>query len=186
MVVERQLALERNARTYDYLLGCLNGDEDMGQAALAVTKANVYDTGITVAGTVTKKALVKWLVHNYYKRHITHIVTDINGMLAMEAALQTTNTNQQVPGSLVPQFSLMNRILESVQLFIVDDSAGWTANTLMGIDARSAIIRIRNSAAAYSAVEQFVLRRSSALRFDFSEIAYRFRDEAFDTLALTL
>lgn len=186
MVVERQLAVERNARTYDYLLGCLNGDEDMGQSALAVTKANVYDTSITGAGAVTKKALVKWLVNNYYKRHITHIVTDIDGMLAMETALQTTNTNQPVPGALTPQFSLMNRLLESVQLFIVDSSAGWTANTLMGLDARSAIIRIRNSAAAYSAVEQFVLRRSSALRFDFSEIAYRFRDEAFDTLSLTL
>ncbi len=186
MIVNRQLKVERNARVYDYLLGCLNGDDDLGQGALGTTKANVYDASITAAGEVSKKALVLWLVNNYYKRHITHVVTDIQGMLAIEDALATTNTNQQVPGALVPQFSVMNRMLEKLEIFVVDPSAGWTANTLMGIDASSAIVRMRNSAAAYSAVEQFVLRRSNALRYDFSEIAYRLFDDAFDVLSLTL
>ena len=186
MIVNRQLKVERNARVYDYLLGCLNGDADMGQAALGTTKANVYDAAIVAAGEVTKKALVLWLVNNYYKRHITHVVTDIQGMLAIEDALTTTNTNQQVPGALVPQFSVMNRMLQNLEIFVVDPSAGWTANTLMGLDASSAIVRMRNSAAAYSAVEQFVLRRSNALRYDFSEMAYRLFDDAFDTLSLTL
>ncbi len=186
MIVNRQLKVERNARVYDYLLGFLNGDVDMGQAALATTQAKSYDSTITEAGKVTKKALVLWLVHNYYIRHITHVVTDIQGMLAIEDALQTVNTNQHVPGALVPQFSVMNRMLSNLELFIVDPSAGWTANTLMGIDASSAIVRMRNSAAAYSAVEQFVLRRSNALRYDFAEIAYRLFDDAFDTLTLTV
>lgn len=186
MIVNRQLKVERNARVYDYLLACLNGDADMGQGALGTTKANVYDSTIVAAGNVTKKALVLWLVNNYYKRHITHVVTDIQGMLAIEDALTTTNTNQHVPGALVPQFSVMNRMLSNLEIFVVDPSAGWTANTLMGIDATSAIIRMRNSAAAYSAVEQFVLRRSNALRYDFAEIAYRLFDEAFDVLSLTV
>jgi len=186
MVVNRQLKVERNARVYDYLLGCLNGDADMGQSALGVTKANVYDITIDAAGAATKKALVMWLVNNYYKRHITHVVTDVQGMLAIEDALATLNTNQQIPGALVPTFSIMNRMLQNLEIFIVDPSAGWTANTLMGVDASSGIIRIRNSAAAYSAVESFVLRRSSALRFDFSEVAYRMFDDAFDVLSLTV
>ena len=186
MIVNRQLKVERNARVYDYLLGCLNGDADMGQTALSTTQADSYDSAITVAGTVTKKALVLWLVNNYYIRHISHVVTDIQGMLAIEEALTTTNTNQHVPGALVPQFSVMNRMLQNLEIFVVDPSAGWTANTLMGLDATSAIVRMRNSAAAYSAVEQFVLRRSNALRYDFSEIAYRLFDDAFDTLSLTI
>lgn len=186
MIINRQLKVERNARVYDYLLGFLNGDADMGQSALGVTKADTYDTGITVAGTVSKKALVLWLVHNYYIRKISHVVTDVQGMLAIEDALTTTNTNQHVPGALVPQFSIMNRMLQNLEIFVVDPSAGWTANTLMGLDASSAIVRIRNSAAAYSAVEQFVLRRSNALRYDFSEISYRLFDDAFDTLSLDL
>ena len=186
MIVNRQLKVERNARIYDYLLACLNGDADMGQSALAVTKADTYDSGIDAAGTVSKTALVLWLVHNYYIRKISHVVTDVQGMLAIEAALTTTNTNQHVPGALVPQFSVMNRMLQNLEIFVVDPSAGWTANTLMGLDATSAIVRIRNSAAAYSAVEQFVLRRSNALRYDFSEIAYRLFDDAFDVLSLDL
>jgi len=186
MIVNRQLKVERNARVYDYLLGCLNGDADMGQSALSTTQADSYDATITSAGEVTKKALVLWLVNNYYIRHITHVVTDVQGMLAIEDALSTTNTNQHVPGALVPQFSVMNRMLQNLEIFVVDPSAGWTANTLMGLDASSAIVRMRNSAAAYSAVEQFVLRRSNALRYDFAEIAYRLFDDAFDTLTLTV
>ena len=186
MIVNRQLKVERNARVYDYLLGCLNGDADMGQSALSTTQADTYDATIVAAGKITKKALVLWLVNNYYKRHISHVVTDVQGMLAIEEALATTNTNQHVPGALVPQFSVMNRMLQNLEIFVVDPSAGWTANTLMGLDATSGIVRIRNSAAAYSAVEQFVLRRSNALRYDFSEMAYRLFDDAFDTLSLTV
>ena len=186
MIVNRQLKVERNARVYDYLLGCLNGDADMGQGALSTTQANAYDSTIVAAGNVTKKALVLWLVNNYYIRKISHVVTDVQGMLAIEDALTTTNTNQHVPGALVPQFSVMNRMLQNLEVFVVDPSAGWTANTLMGVDATSGIIRMRNSAAAYSAVEQFVLRRSNALRYDFSEVAYRLFDDAFDVLTLTI
>jgi hypothetical protein len=77
-------------------------------------------------------------------------------------------------------------MLSNLEVFVVEDGRGWTANTLMGLDSRSAITRIRNSAAQYSAVEDFVLRRSKALRFDFSEISYRLFDDAFDVLSLTV
>ena len=76
-------------------------------------------------------------------------------------------------------------MLSNLNYFVTEDSSGWPANTLMGLDSRYAIHRIRNSAAAYSAVEEFVLRRAKALRFDFSEIAYRMFDDAFDVLSLT-
>lgn len=186
MAVGRQAEVERNARTYDYLLACLNGDLDVGQTALAQTQAKAYDVGITTLGTVTKKALVGWLLNNSYQRSISHVVTDLAGMQAIEEALETTNTNQHVPGALVPQFSIMNKILSKLELFIVDPSSAWPANTLMGLDSRYAITRVRNSAAAYSAVEKFVLRRSNVLRFDFAELAYRNYDNAFDTLSLTV
>lgn len=187
MAVNRQAEVERNARVYDYLLAMLNGDTDNNQSALSQTKANVFDTSIVAAGNVTKTALVKWLVTNYYKRRLDWIVTDVNGLLAIEAAFQTTNTgNYPLPG-LVPQFSIANRVLSKLNVFVTDPAvATWPANTLMGLDSRAAIHRIRNSAAAYSAVDSFVLRRSSALRFDFSEIAIRMFDDAFDTLSLTV
>lgn len=184
--VARQGEVERNAKIYEYLLAFLNGDADMSQSALSQTKADTYDSAIVAAGTVTKTALVKWLVNNYYKRRINWVVTDINGALAIEAALTTTNTNQHVPGALVPSFSLVNRVLSKLNLFIVEDGKGWPANTIMGLDSKNAIHRVRNTAAAYSAVESFVMRRSTQLRFDSAEIAYRLWDDAFDTLSLTL
>ena len=162
MAVRRQTEVERNARAYDYLLGCLQGDLDNGDAALAQTKADTYDSTISTAGSVTKKALIKWLLNNSYKRTLSHVVTDIDGLLAIESALENTNTNQYIEGGLVPSFSIMNKMIQKLQIFVVDPAAGWPVNTLMGLDSRYAITRIRNSAAAYSAVEQFVLRRSSA------------------------
>lgn len=186
MAIRRQQAVARQEKVYDYLLGFLNGDTDMDQAALAQTKAYTFDASIVAAGTVTKLALVTWLVTNYYKRRINWVVTDIAGALALEKALETTNTNQQVPGALVPMFQLANRILSQIQVFVVEPGRSWPANTLMGLDSKWAIHRVRNSAAAYSAVENFVMRRSTQLRFDSAEIAYRLFDDAYDTLSLTL
>lgn len=186
MALRRQGEVERNAKTYEYLLAMLNGDTDMGQSALSQTAADTYDATIEAAGSVTKTALVSWLVHNYYQRRINWIVTDIAGSNAIEAALQTTNTNQFVPGALVPQFQLRNRMLDNLNIFITDPDQSWPAHTLMGFDSRYAIHRVRNAAARYSAVEQFVMRRSTQLRFDSAEIAYRMFDDAFDVLSLSL
>jgi hypothetical protein len=186
MALTRQLQVERNAKTYEYLLAMLNGDTDMGQSALSQTKADTYDDTIVAAGAVTKKALVSWLVNNYYIRQIDWVVTDLAGAFAIEAALASTNTNQFVPGALVPQFSLVNRMLTNLKLFIVEPGKSWPANTVMGFQGSNAIHRVRNTAAAYNAVEQFVMRRSTQLRIDSAEIAYRQWDDAFDVLSLTL
>ena len=185
MAVRRQSEVERNLQTYEYLLAFLNGDLDMDQAALDQTKADTYDAAIVAAGVVTEAALVKWLINNYYLRRIDWVVTDIAGYLAWKKALENTNTNQYIDGSLVPLFALVNRIITRVNMFIVEDGKGWPVNTMMGLDSRNAVQRVRNSAAAYSAVESFVMRRSTQLRFDSAEICYRLWDDAFDVLSLT-
>lgn len=186
MVVSRQAEVERNARVYEYLLGLLNGDADEGTSALAQVKAVTYDATIAAAGALSKKALILWLVNNYFTRRISHVVCDIDAALVLGDLLATTNTNQQVPGSLAPQFRLMNRALSELSIFVTEESASWPANTLMGLDKRNAIHRIRNTAASYSAIESFVLRRATELRFDFSEMVVRLFEDAFDTLSLTL
>jgi hypothetical protein len=56
------------------------------------------------------------------------------------------------------------------------------------IDATSAITLVTNSNAAYSAVEQFALKRTEAMRMDWSEEIFRtFGDtdlRAFDILTI--
>ena len=186
MAMTRQMQVERNLKAYEWLLGFLNGDTDMDQAALAQVKFDTFDSAVVAAGKVSKKALVKWLVTNYYSRKIDWIVTDIDMALAIEDAMTTTNTNQFVEGALVPQFSLVNRALSPLNIFIVEPGKGWPANTVMGLDSRYAIHRVRNTSAAYTAVDSFVMRRSTQLRFDIAEIAYRMFDDAFSVGSATL
>lgn len=186
MAFKRQAEVERNLKVYEYLLAFLNGDTDMDQSALDQTKADTYDSAIVAAGAITKKALIKWLINNYYLRRIDYIVTDIDGAMAIEKALENTNTNENVPGFMLPSFSLVNRMLANLKIFIVEEGKSWPANTLMGIDSRYAIQRVRNSVMAFASVEQFITRRSQILRVDSAEIAYRLWDDAFDVLSLSL
>lgn len=186
MAVTRQSAVEKYERTYEYLITLLSGDADHSQSALSQTKADTYDSAIVAAGAVTKKALIKWMFHNQGIRRLSHVVTDSDGLFAIETALQTTNTGIFAISGLEVPISLVNRMIKTLQVFVVEDGKGWPANTLMGLDRRYAITRVRNVAAEYAAVEEFVLRKSKALRFDFSEVVYRQFDDAFDTLSLTL
>lgn len=181
----RYREVERLEVAYDYLKGFLNGDDDNGDSALSQTKADTLDSTITDAGAVTKKALLAWLWRNYYKRKVDWIVCDLDNAIAIESAMETTNTsNYPIPG-MAPNFNLINRVFDTLKVFVVDPQFSWPANTLMGFDSRNAITRVTNVSAAYSAVESFVLRRSTVMRIDTGEFCYRQFDDAFDVLSLT-
>ena len=68
-------------RADNLLISMINGDADVGMAALstvsgAVVKANALDSLITTAGTLTQKAWMLWLASNSKRAPITHIITD--------------------------------------------------------------------------------------------------------------
>ena len=46
--------------------------------------------------------------------------------------------------------------------------------------------RVINIAAAYSAIEQFVLRRATAFRVDYGEITHTLYPDAFKVMTLTV
>jgi len=189
-LVGRSLAryreVERLEVAYDYLKGFLNGDDDNGDSALVQTKADTLDSTIVAAGAVTKKALVGWLWRNYYKRRIDWIVTDLDNAFAIETAMQSTHTGNYPTPGMAPTFNLVNRVFSELKVFVVDPQFNWPANTLMGFDSRNAITRVTNVSAAYSAVESFVLRRSTVMRIDTGEFCHRTFDDSYDTLSLTL
>lgn len=188
LAIGRQVEVERNERVYGYLLAMLNGDVDMGDAALSsITAASLDATGVTANATISHLAWVKFLFRNITKRKIDYCVCDLDTYLAIEnrSGKPTVNTDDPTSPRVDSLPTIVNRNLQNVKFFIVEDGKGWPANTIMGIDSRYAIQRIRNSAASYTAVEDFVLTKSRALRFDFAEIVYRMFDEAFDVLTLT-
>lgn len=191
LALARQAATERNARTQQYILQLLNGDTDMGTSALSsisgkVQKASSYDASITTAGALTQKAWMSYLFNNATRRTITHVVTDLAGALAIENRTGKPVITQDNPQS--PRIDTLQSVVNpmwpsNVKVFISLDP-NWPANTIMGFDVNYGIHRVTSLTAAYQAIEQFVLRRSTGLRFDFGVIVYRLFDDAYDCLSL--
>lgn len=184
LALARQAEFERASRIDDYLGTFLNGDTDMGTAALATRKANTLDAGSTT-NTITHKAWVKYLRTNFRKRHIDWVMCDLDTALAIENRAGKPIITSDDPNSLRinPTSAVQNPQWQDVKIFLLEDGT-LPAWTVMGIDSRYAIRRVRNAQADYAATEDFVLRKAKALRYDFGEIAYRLFDEAWDVLQL--
>jgi hypothetical protein len=191
LALGRQAAVERNERAQGYILKLLQGDSDLSMVALSsisnkVKKAKDFDSSISTSGVLTQKAWLAWLSTNWAKRSITHIVTDLATALAIEnrTGKPTNVTDNPNSPRMDTLFSVINPQWPSdVKIFLTDD-ANWPANTIMGFDKTAAIHKVNSLSAQYSAVEQFALKRSTAMRFDNGELLYRLFDEAFEVLTL--
>ena len=187
LAIARQVATERNARANENLVGILAGDPDVGQASLASLGKSVTALSLDAAATagITQLAWISWLYANSKKRRITHLVTDIAGAMAIENRTGRPTVVQDNPGSkrIDTVVTVSNPTwAPDLPIFVVDPSVGWTAKTILGIDARSALHRVTSTNASYQAQEDFVLRRGSALRYDFGQITRRLFLDAFDVL----
>lgn len=152
----------------------INGDPDLGMTALTAENASTYDAAIT-AGVMTNKGWVKWLRKDWTKLTIDWVICDIDTYLAIEQRTNRptifTDTGNDMRLTSMPQAANPG-IPGSVNFFIVDNSLIGT-NTLVGIDSRKAIRKVVYTEGSYSAVENFVLRKTSAMRFDFAEASFR-------------
>lgn len=187
LAIARQVATERNARANENLVGIVAGDPDMGQASLASLGKSVTALSLDAAATagITQLAWISWLYANSKKRRITHLVTDIAGAMAIENRTGRPTVVQDNPGSkrIDSVVTVSNPTwAPDLPIFVVDPSVGWTAKTILGIDARSALHRVTSTNASYQAQEDFVLRRGSALRYDFGQVTRRLFLDAFDVL----
>lgn len=169
-----------------YIMAFLNGDVDMGQAALAKVKANTYDSALTVSGTLSHRAAIKWLRTNRRKRNIDFLMGNTDAYLAWVGRSGRPTVNNV----FVDNNELMAKATVAINgeiaepKFYINDAL--PANTIIGLDSRYAIRRIRNSAAEYQAAEAMVMRRGQALRWDMSEICHRLFDDAWTVLDLTV
>ena len=187
IAVTAQSRGERIRMVEQQLKAIIDGDVDANMAALAARKANTIDSAIVAAGAITHKAWIKYLRTNYQKRTITNVICDIDSALAVEArsGRPTVQTDLGQKNNFAVDFSIDNLAAQSPRVLIVD-TAVVGANTLVGLDRRFAIRRVINISAAYSAIENFLLRRATGMRFDYGEISHRLYDDAFDRLSLTL
>lgn len=187
LAVARQAAVEGNERANGYIMSLLNGDTDLAMAALSsfsgkVQTAASLDSAATTG--LTQKAWLKWLSQRSNKRTITTVVTDLEGAMAIEGRVgKPTNQNDNPNSQRIDTLSTVinPKWPANVRVFLTDDP-NWPAKTIMGVDTRYGIHRVTSLTAQYSAIEQFVLKRSTAMRVDKGELVYRLFDEAFEVL----
>ena len=187
LAIARQVAVERNDRANQNLLMMLNGDADMGQGSLSslgkVTTAVSLDSAATTG--ITQLAWMRWLYQNSKKRKLNALVTDISGAMALEGRTGKPVITGDNPNSprIDANVSVKNPTWNAdLPIFIVDPSVGWPAKTILGLDTRYAIQRVTSTNASYQAQEDFVLRRGSAMRFDFGQICRRIFTDAFEVM----
>jgi hypothetical protein len=187
LALTRQAEIQRAVIVDEAIQAIYGGDVDAGYTALAAVKANTFDTAIVANGTLTHKAWVKWLRKNYRKRQIDWVFCDLDTALAIEGRTGKPTVQSDDPNSprIDALAQVQNPAWQNVRIFLLEDGL-LPANTILGIDSRYAIWKVSSSSADYSAVEEFVLRKSTALRFDMGYQYYRQFDEAFEVLSLTI
>lgn len=189
MSIARYMQVEKDQRVYSYLSALFSGDSDLNENAVPAVTTVSLDSAC-VAKTISHKAWVKFLARNRKKRNLTHIICDIDTYLLIEGRSGRPGTVAYDPRLAVidPQATPANIAQvgfgNGVRYMIVDaaaDGGPVPANTVWALDASKAVVRVSNSAASYSASEAFAMRRSTMLRWDWSEAVYR----AFGNTELT-
>jgi len=184
IALAEQLQAERALIVDEAIQKMVNGDTDLGMAGLTPESASVYDSALA-AGQISHTAWLKWLRKDWKKMTIDWVITDLDTYLKIEnRAGRPIITDNDGSGRLNSLPSLANPGLPDNVNFFVVDTALIGANTLIGLDSSRAIRRAVYTGASYSAVEAFVLRRSTAMRIDFSLNYFRLIDQAWKKLFL--
>ena len=179
---------ERIRMVEDHINTIINGSTDLNEAALSSVTAQSFDSSISAAGQLTHNAFIKYLRAEYTKRGINRIMCDIDTAFAIEArsGKPTRDTVLYPEGSQFPTGMTVDNLMVAAPSVLIVDTGIVGANTIVGLDSRYGIRRVVNVSAQYSAIEQFLLRRATAFRVDYGEIAHRLYDDAFSVMTLTV
>lgn len=175
LIIGAQSRQERVNMVEADISAMVDGDVDRNETALGSVLGTSFDSAAT-GGTMTHKAWVKYLRANYRKMGIDYILADIDTALAIESRtnkpIAGTSTGDQTPNPFAATYSIENLGVTEPKILLVDTEI-IGASTVVGIDSRVAIRRVINASAAYSAIEQFVLRKAQAMRFDYGEMSHK-------------
>jgi hypothetical protein len=175
IALREQAEAERVARVTESLSAMISGDSDLGIAALSSENSSTYDNAASSAANMTNKAWIKWLMKDWTKMTIDWVICDIDAYLAIEARAgrPTTSGDQGTDGRLTTIPMAANPGLPGQVNFFIVPTAVVGANTLIGLDSRKAIRKVVYAGGSYQAVEEFVMRTTTAMRFDFAEASFR-------------
>lgn len=187
IAVREQAMQERADNLEADLKAIVLGDVDVGQSALTTFNADTLDSTIAADGEITHKAWIKYLRKEWKRRTIDWTIMDVDTYLAVEARsgrpIKSTDDPSDARLNSLPTAANPG-LLDRVNTFLLDDSSLLGANRIVGLDSSKAIRKIIYTGATYEAVEEFVMRRTKAFRFDWSERHERIFDQAFSVMDL--
>lgn len=191
--MQRQAEVEALERVESQLLNFYQGDIDLDMPALSAVAGAVknaktdYDTSLTI-GKLSQLAWVSWLFNGSRFRRIDTVITDLAGALAIENRSGRPNVGGDNATS--KRIDTLDNVVnpswpDKVDIIISQD-VNWPKNKIVGLDSRYGYHVVTSTSMAYSALEQFAIRRSTKLRLDHGSIAYRLFDDAWSVLDLTV
>lgn len=189
LALARQAEVEANLNAMGYMLNILQGDPDLNNGSLAdrglSRNVQFYDS-TAAAGTISHQGFINFLSVRSTSRTLDWLVTDQATAWRLDQRtgrpLQANVDDKKA--RFQSDFQIVNPAwATNLKLFLVQDPA-WPAGTIMGLDSRQALRRVRSLSMEYSAVEDFVMRRVKQMRMDSGEHVTRLFDEAFEVLTL--
>jgi hypothetical protein len=188
-IVREQAMGARLRRLFRDLNRVVIGNVDAGESALTdVSFKTAYDSG-AAANTITHKGWLKVLFDPDRVYGFNYILGNMDAFLAIQnrtgrplafdPATSGINTGNAGTYGLDTGTPVPINFATSSPRFLICPDGVIPATTVVLFDSRYALSRVTNVNAAYSAVEQLVLQRASAMRFDMAEFVYRLRTAAF-------
>ena len=157
----------------------INGDRDMDIKPLPVVPINKYDSEAG-NGVLTHKAYMKWLRNDCRFYQVDYVLCNEDDYFRIIERKGRPNISLEQMASAT---KLINKNIFEPQIFILDEGI-IPSGTLVGIDSRYAIARLKNSWANFNAVEEMVMRNGKALHFYERQVVYRHNDKAFKVTTL--
>lgn len=182
IIMEAQARGNRIRTVNEQLRALVLGDIDRGISALPITKIGTFDPSITEDGVITKRAYLKWLHSVQKTANIATVLTDIDTAIDVDDALLPKVTG--VDASKIPAaWGGVNLGITQPEIIPFDVDV-FGPGIMVGLDPRYAIQRFVNISATYDAIQEYVMRKATAFRVDYGEMATRLYDEAWSVVSL--
>jgi hypothetical protein len=171
-----------------YLSAIINGDTDVdpsATSALTAVTAQSLDATNDATGDLSHLAWIQWLYSEDDVISISHVFADVIRAITIETRTgrPVVTTDRNTDGRINVEMTTNNLNLSPPRL-VITPTATIGANMILGVDSRYAMRKLINVAASYEGIENFVMRRSRALRADYGVSVHRLQSQALKLLSL--
>lgn len=186
IILASQARGERIRRIEEDMGNIINGDTDFGINPVTFVNATTFDAGVNATDKVTHRAWVKWLWSKRDTLAVTHILASEDAAIEVDLrkGKPTVFTDTSAAGNRFPgEYTVANGSIPAPTMLLLPSSIVG-ADRLVAFDRSMALRQITNINANYAAIENFVLRRAQAMRFDYGTALFKFMDQAFMGLTI--